>query len=648
MFIGKFNILVIYLIILAVISLTEYSYCASTTNRVFADLTYTIQADIVPEASLVRATMEIEYINGTDDTLDALCFRLDRNAWQRGSYMEERLIQIDDSSLTNLDDSALGYIVIDSIMNYGTPLDDEVLHYDNTALKIDLVPQLLPGEKIVLLFTFKSKLPQYKESKNKMWIFEKWYPQLCFYKDGHWFSEQYLGWNDHPVISADYNVMLTVDTSYTICHPGVLFNEKELYGLLPSFQNKIIYDNYSYTYGTDLSGEKYYPVFEDGIKKYLIKAKSVPSFPFIVTNNITRDKTISDSLKIEVCYSKTKFPWQINTAQIVLELLDSLQQILGPFPYQSLCINATDTVMLNQMGMPFITISNSIKHKEEMVATLAVNLTRCWFLPSVHNGSTDSFTEGLAYYIASQTIYDIFPESGYLNLASFEKRLKKKSSFFNLYYKDNKLKNPYIKPVEIKDLWIKNDILHLENYLYSQFRLYPSELYMLRFVVDDSILNEVISEFCKSYRYELKTKNDFIGLLNSKYANGIKEYFNQFERFGMNSDYAINAVDVIAKDGLYKTECTFDTRDCINMPIEIGYVMNIADTLFDTLQIHNFDINGNTNYYTKTLDSPPEAIVIDPHHYVSDTNRFNNYYFRRPVRYKYLEPDNLFIGFRKF
>ena len=111
---------------------------AIMANQFYPELTYTIQANILPDSSMVKATMEMEFLNTTNDTMDALYFRLNRNAWQPGSYFEKRLLQVNDSSITKLGDTAFGFIAIDSILFRGVPLIDSEMEIENTILKIDL------------------------------------------------------------------------------------------------------------------------------------------------------------------------------------------------------------------------------------------------------------------------------------------------------------------------------------------------------------------------------------------------------------------------------------------------------------------------------------------------------------------------------
>jgi len=616
-----------------------------------SDIVYTIRMRVLPDSLLVRAEMEIQYTNDSPDTLSDIYFQLGLNAFQSGSYMDKRLLQVEDSALFKLPDSQRGYCKIDSILYLGEPLKDSQLVYDNTILRVKLPQPIPPQKKGFFLIAFESRLPRQKSSKSLFLEFNRWYPRICPFYKGQWYRHQYLGWGQYDGAYANYNIALKIDSSYRIYFPGKMLNEKERLGWITGIKKDSIYCDII----PSLTKPNNIPSTATSIKDtsyYYMEAKQMTDFPFVVSKYHKLDRAFLNDVTIDVYYDKTKLNWQRFVAANARQLLKEMEKKLGAFPYRNLIIVSGNNVSTDNNRQPLIVLSNKVKDKQQLIATLAVKIASCWFSPTLSktNGVNQFFSEGLLYYTALRVICDLYPNDGYKMMRKYEKRIKKKSDFYKLYKKDKKFLNPYKRAVKINEPFIADDITLLGKYLSYQYREYPAELYMLRFVIGENDLWQAIHEFVNRYQYEFTTENDFENIINETTNQKDNWFFRQWHRKNNDYDFAIYDVKVkkINDSDNYQIMYRLQNDGSIIMPVEMGFVTNKRDTIFDTLSYFDFADSTKIWSFSKTIIERPTAIVLDPHHYLWDKNRFNNYYFEYPIRYRYEEPANLFLGFRKF
>jgi hypothetical protein len=305
--------------------------------------------------------MELEYRNISKDTLSEIHFTLDKSCR------------------------------IDSILYYGSPLTEDALTYDSSILKVSLPQKLVSGETGFFLMSFETKLAPTSAAssgENLSVTYGNWCPRVCIYRDGQWYCDKNHG------EYADYNVYLEIDSSYSIAHPGELWNKKEHYGLLPTAADDTIYVDLLNEHSLGLNGVKYYPTFEGGVKRYSIRARNVTGFPFVVGTEFLRDRTSVGSLTIEVCYpQEVKAIWAGFVARSVVGLVRQLQKRLGDFLHHNLTIVAGDASHPHLNTQQLIVLPSSITDTDSLYTALAGGLANCWPPPA----ALDSSNMGLPF-----------------------------------------------------------------------------------------------------------------------------------------------------------------------------------------------------------------------------------------------------------
>lgn len=197
---------------------------------------YEMEIDFDVKKHQFEGVQRITYQNNSPDTLHQVFYHLYFNAFQPGSMMDVRSRSIADpdarigARIAALSSSQQGYHQINSLKQDGQNTQFEVVH---TILEVELAQPILPGQQSVFEMEFSSQVPiQIRRSGRQnaegiAYSMSQWYPKLCEY-DRH-------GWHANPYVSrefygvwGDFDVKITIDSSYTIGGTGYLQNPEEI------------------------------------------------------------------------------------------------------------------------------------------------------------------------------------------------------------------------------------------------------------------------------------------------------------------------------------------------------------------------------------------------------------------------------------
>lgn len=563
-------------------------------------VTYTIRAVVIPELLLVRGQIELEYRNFSNDTLSEIYFRLDRKTTPPSDYLR-----------------------IDSILYRGAPLTKSEITIDNNIMKVSLPKNLAPKASGFFLIAFESKVAlQNIDSSRKghdeshYMAFSNWYPRVCIYRDGQWYDEQHLPCNERVSEYAHYNIALKIDSSYSIAHPGKLLNEKEHYGLLPK-SNDIVYVDVAKHHTLTIGGVRYRPEFLSGLKRYYMRARNVTDFPFVVGREYIRDRMYLNNLTIEVCYPENvRGVWAGFVARSSSNLVRQYEKWLGRFPYNNLTIVAGEVPRGNHSSHQFILLPANINDSSLLYTALAVELAKGWFSPVLpgSNGAWRLLDEGLAYYLAVKALYDRFGVAGYEMIREHR-------------------------------MYVTNPVGGKEQAQHPTTRVFheiPSQIHALRFAVGDKILLNAFQEYIRRFRYEFPGAGDFFDVVQEVRSRSPEVSFSTWTSENNVFDFGVSNTKTKHTESGYEVSYEVKNLGSTVMPVEIGYVISATDTVYDTLQYDQLPApNATCSAYT-TIHRRPQAVILDPNHYLPDINRSNNYSFTLPVRFRYHPPKTLF------
>jgi len=197
---------------------------------------YTMDIDMNVETHKFQGDQSITYYNNSPDTLNKVYYHLYFNAFQPGSMMDMRSLNIDDpdrrvgSRISDLKDDEIGYQHVQKLSQDGKAVNFKV---DGTILEVRLDKPILPGKKTKLNMEFEGQVPvQIRRSgrdnaEGISYSMSQWYPKLAEYDYLGWHTNPYVGREFHGVWG-DFEVKIAIDKDYTIGATGYLQNPKEI------------------------------------------------------------------------------------------------------------------------------------------------------------------------------------------------------------------------------------------------------------------------------------------------------------------------------------------------------------------------------------------------------------------------------------
>ena len=197
---------------------------------------YNMTIDFNAETNRFSGTQELIYHNNSPDTLTKVFYHLYFNAFQPGSMMDIRSRTVMDPDprvrdrIFNLKENEIGYQRILSLKQNGKSVPYEV---SETILEVTLNKPVLPGKKATFEMTFEAQVPLQvrrtgrDSAEGVRYTMTQWYPKIAEYDYEGWHANPYVGREFHGVWG-DYEVKITIDSSYVIGGSGYLQNPQEI------------------------------------------------------------------------------------------------------------------------------------------------------------------------------------------------------------------------------------------------------------------------------------------------------------------------------------------------------------------------------------------------------------------------------------
>jgi hypothetical protein len=189
-----------------------------------------------------KGTQRVMYYNRSPDTLFYVYFHLYNNAFQPGSMMDVRSRTIEDPDprvtdrIAKLSPEEQGILTVTKLSQNGRLLSHQERH---TLCIAPLDKPILPGKKAVFEMEFEGQVPVQirRNGRNNRegvaYSMAQWYPRIAEYDRLGWHTHPYVGREFHGVWG-NYDVKITMDSSFTIAATGVLQNAREIgKGYLP-------------------------------------------------------------------------------------------------------------------------------------------------------------------------------------------------------------------------------------------------------------------------------------------------------------------------------------------------------------------------------------------------------------------------------
>lgn len=206
--------------------------CDGWQQRIRCDLD--VELDV--RTHRITGTERLHYWNNSPDTLREMFFHLYFNAFKPGSEMDVRSRTIDDPDprvmdrIAKLSPEEMGDLSCTSVRQQGRSLKMEPL---GTVLRVWLGQPLPPGRSTVLDLAFQGQVPlQIRRSgrnnaEGVAYSMTQWYPKVAAYDRRGWHADPYVG-REFYGEWGDYDVRITLDSTFTVAATGVLANAREV------------------------------------------------------------------------------------------------------------------------------------------------------------------------------------------------------------------------------------------------------------------------------------------------------------------------------------------------------------------------------------------------------------------------------------
>ncbi|MEN8835448.1 MAG: M1 family metallopeptidase [Polaribacter sp.] len=197
---------------------------------------YTMDVDMDVNNYQYKGTQKLVYTNNSPDDLDHVFYHLYFNAFQPGSQMDVRSLNIADPDrrvgdrISKLKPNEIGYIKVNSLKQDGAAVSYETV---GTILEVQLQKPIKAGETVTFDMLFDAQVPVQirrsgRNSKEDVALsMAQWYPKMAEYDFQGWHTPPYIAREFHGVWG-DFDVTLHIDKSYVVGGSGYLQNPQEV------------------------------------------------------------------------------------------------------------------------------------------------------------------------------------------------------------------------------------------------------------------------------------------------------------------------------------------------------------------------------------------------------------------------------------
>lgn len=294
---------------------------------------YVIKADVDVDKNTITGTQKLQYTNNSPDNLKRVFFHLYWNAFQPGSEMDVRSIELGkikingrpdwDSRVTDriskLDSTEIGYQHIKSLKINGV---DQPMKVHGTILEVNLLKPIAAKSTVTFDIIFEAQVPvQIRRSgrdnaEGVRYSMSQWFPKIAEYDFEGWHPAQYVA-REFFGVWGDYDVTINIDKDYKLAGTGVLQNAAEI------------------GWGYDKAGT---PLKKTSAQKrrWHFVGKKIHDFVWAADPEYEHIHEKSGDVDIHVIYKKgdesTKKSWE-KVADAALTVLPFIEKHFGKYPY---------------------------------------------------------------------------------------------------------------------------------------------------------------------------------------------------------------------------------------------------------------------------------------------------------------------------
>lgn len=607
------------IIIFGVLSISAFSQRAGYWQQA---VNYQINIDVDTQTFRYDGKMTLEYTNNSPQNLDKVYLHLYYNAFQPGSAMDMRLVNIPDpdrrmvnnvgtkenpiykSRIAELSPDDIGFQKIKSIKQNGKSLEYKVM---GTILEVKLAQPIASQTQTKFEIEWQAQIPQIirRGGKNTAEGIEfsmtQWYPKMAHFDEYGWHLDEYIG-REFVAPFGDFDVKINLPKEYIVGASGVLQNPQDVKGYLPNAKPK----NNKVTW--HFKAENIHDFAWAADPKFIVEKRKVPAGPDLFFIYYPSEKTISN--------------WK-DAQQPTIEFFEFMSDNFGQYPWPTYTI-----VQGGDGGMEYgtVTLITGERNLESLLGVIYHEVAHSWFqhMFGINETIDEWMDEGFTSYAE--------------NLADLH--IKKIKVDGNPNLSATKGYVELVKSGVEEPMSLLADYYDY-NYAYSIQAYYKGQVYLIQlgYIIGEESLKETFLEFYRQWKFKHPTPNDFKRVAEEVSGLNLKWFQNLFVNTTRFIDYAIKEV----------SEQEIELQNLSNFPMPIDLYVEYEDGSKELFYIPNLELRGEkpmenfemykavkrtvlepwawtTPTYKVPVSKKVKKAIIDPTQRLADINFENNVY----------------------
>ncbi|SDS41700.1 Peptidase family M1 [Polaribacter sp. KT25b] len=502
---------------------------------------YTMDIDMDVNNYQYKGKQQLVYTNNSPDELDKVFYHLYFNAFQPGSQMDVRSLNIKDPDgrvgdrISKLKPDEIGYIKVNELKQNGAAVSFETV---GTILEVTLNKPIKSGESVTFDMNFDAQVPvQVRRSgrNNKEGValsMAQWYPKMAEYDFQGWQTPPYIA-REFQGVWGDFDVTIHIDKSFTIGGTGYLQNPQEI--------------GHGYE---DKSAALSLP--EGDKLTWHFKAPRVHDFVWAADPAYIHDiLKIKNGIDLHFFYKKTldeKYlkDWK-DLQPKTAELMDYYSKHVGQYPYKQYSV-----IQGGDGGMEYAmaTLITGQRGFGSLFGVTAHEMAHTWFqfLLASNESLHPWMDEGFTTYISNKASNEIL-ESGKENPHSGSYR------GYN-YVVNNNLEEPLTTHA---DRYNTNTAYSIASY--SKGNIFLSQL---EYVIGKENVAKGLKQYFTNFSFKHPTPNDIKRTMEKVSGIDLGWYLNEWTETTHTIDYGVKSVE--------GNEITLERIGQMPMPIDIEVI----------------------------------------------------------------------------
>jgi len=598
------------------------------------DVDYTMKVSLIDSIRQLTGTSIIKYTNNSPDSLDRIYMHLYPNAFQNNSvkYREYLDSYGRKSRAKEIQESLNSFISKIEIHNLSISLPQEGLSWihkksilesfniEDTILEIKLLHKIGPGETSRIDLSWTHHIGEMVERAGfhkGQYNMAQWYPKIAVYDHNGWNADFFHAEGEFYGEFGTFEVELTLPKAFVIAATGIVENGD------PGWSDVEVDTSFDFNIWRDIFDSTYIAPKSNESRNVTFIAKNVHDFAWVASKNFFYEGGKSKDLEtdIHVLYDRDR---GINWSKVVLdrsvEVLDWLEKKIGEYPYPQ--ISTVDRVKNGGMEYPMLVMNG-----REDESLIAHEFGHVYFYGILANNEVGEawLDEGFATFQTTEYMAEKYGPHGY------------DTELFNGYDKYPKNKMP--KQSELfSDQWSairfqisgNDENISKPSHLFNSSRSYSQNAYTkpslmlfeLKYILEDSLFNEVIKQYYEKWKFKHTNEERFISTVENVVGNDMGWFFEPWLHTTRQLDYSIKSYKKsINKDNSWKIFLEIENKGSRFLPMKIQTIMEDGSEDERWWVNHDWRYKDTLSYH---VPKKPLKISLDPNTETLDIDYRNN------------------------